>query len=597
MKKYFMDLPLKFKITIINVMIVVIAITFLGIYFYNLYYKNVIVEFGNYQAQSTDFIKNDIGLIENNVTNLSTNLLINQNFQRMLDCTPEEISNLSQSNENLSTSINLQLNALVSNNYISYISVYTNNGYNFYYSKNGSCTGNPYTSISKLACVQDAMNLKGKEYWTTLSNDGKGILVNNSESKLTMLKGILNTNNCQVEGLLIFCIDWDTVWSYVPRSANNMYFVTDQNGSVVSAIGHTSEISKAGDNFNNSLHGFNSTPNKSVVKIKGQSYLFTRSTTDYGNYYVISLLPLDIALQNVRNVMPMFIAILLICFIFSLIISIFTSALITKPIEKLIGAINQVKQGNFKTKVSFCYTDEIGMLGNEYNKMIDELNQLFNKVLQLEILNRESQIKAMQEKINPHFLYNTLDSIYIKAIKFKDNETANMIYSLSQIFRLTLNSGRELISVSDEINLMENYLLLQKIRFKDKLDYSIMIEPEMLPIQIPKLILQPFVENSIVHGMGKSAAPIKIEIQGNRDGNTLNFVIKDNGVGIPPEILTEILSGTKEITNQDSKAFAINNVKERLHLYYGENQSFQITSEEGSGVEVRISILGSALPQ
>lgn len=597
MKKFFMNLPLKFKITIINIMIVVTAITVLGIYFYNLYYKNVIVEFGNYQAQSTDFIKNDIGLIENNITNLSTNLLINQNFQSMLNCTPKQISNLSQSNETLSTSINLQLNALVSNNYISYISVYTNNGYNFYYSKNGSCTGNPYSSISKLACVKEAMDLKGGQYWTTLSNDGEGILVRNSDSKLTMLKGILNTNNCQMEGLLIVCIDWSTVWSYVPRSANNMYFVTDQDGNVVAETDDSSKISKEGDNFNNSLQNFSSTLNKSVVNIKGQNYLFTRSATDYGNYSVISLLPLDIALQSVRNVMPMFIAVILICFVFSLIISIFTAALVTKPIQKLISAIKQVKQGDLKTKVSFSYTDEIGMLGNEYNKMIDELNRLFNKVLQLEIRNRESQIKAMQEKINPHFLYNTLDSIYIKAIKFKDLETAKMIYSLSQIFRLTLNAGRELISVSDEINLMENYLLLQKIRFKDKLDYSIAVDPEILNRKIPKLILQPFVENSIIHGIGNSTAPIKIEIQGHLDGDTLDFIVKDNGVGIPPEILAEIFGEPKEITNTDAKGFAINNVKERLRLYYGEKQSFEITSESGNGVEVKIRILETALPQ
>jgi two-component system sensor histidine kinase YesM len=595
LKKIFMNLSLKFKITIINFIIVVIAVSFLGIFFYNLYVKNVIGEVGNYQAQNTDFIKNDIGLIEDNITSLSTNLIINQDFQYMLGLSPSQIANISKSSSDLNTSINLELNALVSNDYISYISVYTSNGYNYYYSKNGSCTGNPYSSISSLTNVKKAIQLTGEPYWTSLSNNGEGILINNTDSKLTMFKGIININNLKVQGLLIVCIDWDTVWSYVPKSENYIYVIADGNGNIVSSASDYSQIKDFGINLNNSIPGYSTIPNKSVVKINGNSYLFTRSSIPKENFYIISLLPIGMALQDVRSIIPVMILVVFVCLAFSLIISIFTSSLVTKPVKKLIEAIHHAKKGDLMKKVNFYYNDEIGVLGNEYNNMLDELNLLFNRVLQMEIRNKESEIKAMQEQINPHFLYNTLDSIYLKALKSNDFDTADMIYSLSHIFRLTLNCGNEFFSVKDEKELMENYLSLQKIRFKDKLDYSIMFDERMLDVNIPKLTLQPFVENSITHGIENSILPIKIEINGFYEQDMLTFTIKDNGSGIDPEILNEILSEKKKVNEGNSHGFAINNVKERLRLYYGENQKFEISSQTGVGTVVSIKISEIAL--
>jgi two-component system sensor histidine kinase YesM len=555
-----------------------------------LYVKNVIGEVGNYQAQNTDFIKNDIGLIEDTVTSLSTNFIINQDFQYMLGLSPNQITNISKSSNDFNTSINLEANALVSNDYVSYISVYTSNGYNYYYSKNGSCTGNPYSSISNLTNVKKAVKLIGQPYWISLSNNGEGILVNNTDSKLTMLKGIIDINNLKVEGLLIVCIDWDTVWAYVPKSEDYMYVITDGNGNIVSSASDYSQMKNFGNNLSDSIPGYSTIPSKSVVNINEKSYLFTRSSISKENYYIISLLPIGKALQDVRSIMPVMILVVFVCLAFSLIISIFTSSLVTKPVKKLIEAIHHAKKGDLKKKVNFYYHDEIGVLGNEYNNMLDELNLLFNRVLQMEIRNKESEIKAMQEQINPHFLYNTLDSIYLKALKSNDFDTADMIYSLSHIFRLTLNCGNEFFSVKDEKELMKNYLALQKIRFKDKLDYFISIDERMLDVKIPKLTLQPFVENSIVHGIENSISPIKIEIQGYYEQDMLNFTIKDNGSGIEPEILNEILSGKKKVTEGNSRGFAINNVKERLCLYYGENQNFEISSEIGVGTVVHIKI-------
>lgn len=595
MKKFFMDLPLKWKIIFINITIVVLVVIFLILFFYRLYINNTINEVGNYQAQNTDFISNDIGLIEDNVISISTNIIIDQSFQYMLGLPKYKAFAFANDSSNLNTSINVGLSTLASNDYVNDIAVYTMNGYSFYYSKSAPNPSNQYSSLKDLACVQKAVRLKGKPYWTSLSPQDEAQLVNSSDSKLTLLKGIVDENKLEVKGLLIICINWDVLWSHVPKSDNYIYLVANDNGNIVSFTGNYSKIGPLKGNIKNYIPNVFNLSNQSVVNIDGSKYLFTRSNISSGSYYVVSLLPLDLALTDVKSIVPVLLILLFVSLTFSLILSVYLSSFITNPVKKLVEAINQAQKGDLRKKVNFCYNDEIGVLGKEYNHMLDELNLLFNKVLQMEIRNKESEIKALQEKINPHFLYNTLDSIYLKAMKAKDYETADMIYSLSHIFRLTLSRGSDLISIKNEKELMKNYLYLQKIRFKDRLDYSIIIDEKMLDIKIPKLILQPFVENSITHGIGKSNLHIQVEVEGYDDQDAIYFTVKDNGSGIDPEILKTILGEYGNNVDEKPHGFAISNVKERLRLYYGDSQTFKILSSKGEGTVVEIKILKRAL--
>lgn len=590
MKKLFMNLPLRLKITINNIIIVIFVVIFLIIFFYHLYIENVINGVGKYQAQNTDFISNDIGLIEDNVMSISTNIILDQRFQYMLGLPKHQVPSFANNSSNVNASINVGLSALASNDYVNDIAVYTENGYSFYYSKSTSNPGNQYSSLKNLPCVQKTVGLKGQPYWTSLSPNDEMTLINSKSSKLTLLKGIVDENKLEIRGLLVIGINWDTLWSHVPKSDNYIYLITDGNGSIVSSADNYTKIQPLKGNIRSYIPDLFAQPNQSVIDINGNKFLFTRSNIASGSYNVISLLPLDVALMDVKSIVPVLLALLLSSLIFSLIVSIYMSSFVTNPIRKLVAAINQAKDGDLRKKVNFCYNDEIGTLGKEYNNLLDKLNTLFNKVLQLEIKNRESEIKALQEKINPHFLYNTLDSIYLKAINSNNPETAEMIYSLSHIFRITLNHGCEFISVRDEKELMSNYLYLQKIRYKDRLSYSITIEERMLEIKIPKLILQPFVENSITHGIGKNNLHINLEIEGYYDQDSIHFTIRDNGSGIDPEILNKITGENEKSADPMQERFAISNVKERLRLYYGEKQTFRISSQKGKGTIVEINI-------
>ena len=588
MIRYFMNLPFKFKITFLNFFIIFLVTVFLAGNFYNLFKENVVNEIGNFQVKNAEFIRNNIGLIEDNIESLSTNLLLNQNFQDLLRLTPKQVENLSENYENLNTSLNLALNTLVSNDYISYISVYTNNGFSFYHSKFNR--KNAFYKLEGSADYKKMIHLLGSPYWTTYSEDSGFFVADKSGPKLTMLRAIIDLNSYTIQGFMVICVDWSTIWSYVPNSGSTGYLLTDSKGKILSIDTDYSPLQAASKKAEVTLADFFTLPDKAIVKLDGEDYLFANSSVSTSNFYVLSLIPMQTVMQDVNKGTPVFVFFALICLVFSLIASIFTSSMVTKPIKKLIASIKQVKKGNFVNKVNFVYQDEIGVLGAEYNEMIDELNHLFNKVLQLEIRNRESEIKAMQAQINPHFLYNTLDSIYLKALN-SNNGTADMIYSLSRILRLTLNRGGELTSVKNEKEFIESYLSLQKIRFQDRFDYEIQFYPSILSVKIPKLILQPFVENAITHGLDSIQHRLHIAVTAAVQDGTLKFLIQDNGCGIEPELLDKILNG-KETPDEDSHGLAIRNVKERLNLYYGTSElyHFGITSILNEGTTVQICI-------
>ena len=251
--------------------------------------------------------------------------------------------------------------------------------------------------------------------------------------------------------------------------------------------------------------------------------------------------------------------------------------------------MKRMEKGNLDEKVNFKYKDEIGILGTQYNGMVEHINNLINKVYKLQLQEKEAELRALQSQINPHFLYNTLDTIFWKAEINKDTEISEMIYALSNLFRLTLNRGEDFTLVQKEKEFIEYYLLLQKKRYKDKLLYEINFSNDILNFKIPKLILQPFVENAIVHRTEISTEKSSISIQGSILNNKIIFTIEDNGAGINKDILNNIFkSSSSEITPSEKKGYAIINVKERLSLYYENNYELNIFSKEHKGTKIEI---------
>ena len=268
------------------------------------------------------------------------------------------------------------------------------------------------------------------------------------------------------------------------------------------------------------------------------------------------------------------------------------SDIVSKPLHTLRIAMDNFKQGDFSQKVEVMTEDEVGEASACFNRMVDDIRKLIDKNYVLALKERESELDILQAQINPHFLYNTLDSLYWKATESGNDEIAEDILSLSQLFRLVLNRGNGIVSVQAEAELLERYLHIQKMRFGKRLEYEISLDKEILEEEIPKLILQPFVENAIVHGFEKIDGNYTLSILGEKKEKHMAFQIKDTGIGMNQEQLESIWdrADSRKYASQRIGRYAIKNVKERLELIYHEDYELWIESREGEGTTVAITL-------
>ena len=262
---------------------------------------------------------------------------------------------------------------------------------------------------------------------------------------------------------------------------------------------------------------------------------------------------------------------------------------LTKPLASLMETIGRIRGGETNLRVTYQVQDEIGKLGEEFNYMLDSIENLIGQRYQDQLLLNRAQYQALQAQINPHFLYNMLDMVNWLAQSGKQKEVSLAVQTLSKFYRLTLSKKNITTPIREELRHVELYVKLQNMRYEDKISFLIDVPDEILDFEIPKLVLQPIVENSIQHGIfEKESKEGTIVIMAWTEGNDIVFVVSDDGVGIPPEKLPCILDGTYE----DGKGsnIGIYNTHLRLQLLYGETYGLHYESTPGTGTEVQVKL-------
>lgn len=265
---------------------------------------------------------------------------------------------------------------------------------------------------------------------------------------------------------------------------------------------------------------------------------------------------------------------------------------ITEPISGLCEMTRQAGKGDFAVRAPEGGNDELAVLNQGFNQMVERIGNLVEDIRVEQLNLRAMELKLLQAQINPHFLYNTLDTIIWLAEAGQKEQVVMMVSTLSDFFRTTLSKGRDYITVKEETAHIRSYLTIQQFRYRDILEYEIDIPEELEEYQILKLTLQPLVENALYHGIKNKRGLGHILVSGKKQGDHLVFTVRDNGKGMDPERLAyvqRLISG--ELKDEDAPSgFGLFNVNQRLQLNYGSEYGLILASEEGEWTEVNVII-------
>ena len=325
-----------------------------------------------------------------------------------------------------------------------------------------------------------------------------------------------------------------------------------------------------------------------IENFDGNKRLITVKTVGYTGWKLVAISPMsDITADY--NEFRVFAIFIMLFAIFTLIsINMFVSSRIANPIRALEKSVKELEDGVGKFNIPEKGSYEIQHLGKAIKSMIKQMNQLMDNVMKEQESKRKSELNALQAQINPHFLYNTLDSIIWMIENENYDGAVIMVTALARFFRISLSKGKNVITVKDELEHARNYLTIQNIRYKNKFTYNIEAEEDTLNLTSIKLIIQPLIENAIYHGMEYMSGDGDILVKSYKKENDLYIDIIDNGLGMPQEVADRLL--TNNVSNHQKKGSGIGlrNVHERIKLYFGDEYGLEVYSEPDEGTTIRI---------
>ncbi|MFC0212023.1 sensor histidine kinase [Paenibacillus chartarius] len=335
--------------------------------------------------------------------------------------------------------------------------------------------------------------------------------------------------------------------------------------------------------------------NSNVVRMNGNTYVPIRIRSSVTGWTLVSLAPQHWIAEGMDVIKEALLWAGAIGLVLSVVLAHMLSTMITRPVRKLIRTMRSGKGGIPDRNHGTFRTLELSELNAAYNRMVDRVRELVETVYERELMQHQAEMQALQAQINPHFLYNSLETFYWLLKERGQEELAGTVIALSRMFRYAVRSpasGGEWVTVSDELNHVSQYMSLMLKRFDDRLTWSVEADPRAVNAVLPKLLLQPLVENAVCHGIEPAGqGAIKLRIVLSESGREVRFAVADNGCGMEQGFAEAILAG-HPARSGDSKGTGIGlvNLHHRLRLYYGDGHGLQISSRRGSGTAVSFEI-------
>ena len=414
------------------------------------------------------------------------------------------------------------------------------------------------------------------------------------EPTFVVLKSITNIDNTKYLGALVLLIkeaNISSVFRNLPDSSSRYFYITNEKRQILS-----SSSSKGIYEDFSSYAGIDPTKYKTlsetgsqIFSINNTDFLFICKSSPALNWKVINLIPLENLTLDHVVILHNILIISIVVFILSVVFSILCTSTVTAPIQRLVDKIKSASAGKLDISVSYSSNDELAVLYNQFNLMMQKIQTLLNDIYEEQNAKQKMEVQLLQSQINPHFLYNTLNTIK-SLIELDMKETAvKAVSAMSTFYRNSLSKGQFIIPLRQELILTEQYLYIQNLRYMDFVDYEITYESswEDHGAEIPKLTIQPVVENIFVHGLTNQMCHIHLNVS--IKNNTIYISISDNGSGIPREKLTELNRSIRDFKTA-RYSFGLPSINHRISLLYGENYGLTIKSSPENGTTVTIAI-------
>lgn len=444
-----------------------------------------------------------------------------------------------------------------------------------------------YVDIESLDWYQAAM--ESKSGIAVSSSHVQNAIQSSYKWVITLSRALVNNQTGEREGLFFVDLNYSAISDLCNNNSieeKGYIFVLDAEGNIVY---HPKQQLMYGGLKTENIDAIMECEEDSlIIDEGGESKLYTMSKSKRTGWTVVGAVYTSELLKNNEQAQMWYLLVASILLLAVIGISSIISREITKPIRSLRDSMRKVQNGQFDTHVEVITENEIGSLGRSFNLMTSEIQALMEQNVYEQKQKRKSELKALQAQINPHFLYNTLDSIIWMSEAGENDEVVEMTSALARLLRQSISNDKEEVELEKEIEYVKNYLTIQKMRYKDKLEFFIYVDPRVAHVPIIKLVLQPLVENAIYHGIKYKETKGNLKIYARPVDGRVEIVVADDGIGMDEDVMEHIFDEHRK--EQKRNGVGVPNVQKRLKLQYGSEYGIRYESVKGAGTKAVITI-------
>lgn len=467
------------------------------------------------------------------------------------------------------------------------IALYGDNGR--YFINDGKAKRNPYARLEKREWYQEAKAV-GSDIVIS-SSHVQNMVDGDYKWVVTFSRGVVNPQTMKVEGLLMIDLNYDVIndlCGAISLGKKGYVYILDQKGEIV--YHPQQQLILSGVKKEPLEEIINSEKSTSYIDENGEEKIYTPFQSVKTGWTIVGVVYTSELVKNEKTVQYMYIGLGSVLTALAILLAFLMSNGITRPLKQLKAAMKEVQEGKFEPVYAAVKGDnEIASLNRSFNRMTEHIDELMKKNTTEQAAKRKSEMKALQSQINPHFLYNTLDSI-IWMIETGDQEEAILMTSaLAGFFRQAIGKSDDFVTIWEELEYTKNYLIIQHMRYKDKIDFNIMVNQDIMECMIIKLVLQPLVENALYHGLKYKEGKGTIRITGYQQRSNIVIKVMDDGIGMDQETLKSIFHKKSRVGGRYNGVGMVN-IQERMVLYYGEGFGLFVESEVGIGTTVTVTL-------